>query len=405
MQFIDEASIRVEAGNGGRGCLSFRREKYVPRGGPDGGDGGDGGDVVLVADPGLNTLVDFRFQPLYRAQHGESGSGRNKTGAHGESCRVRVPVGTSVIDEATHEVLGDLVEPGAELIVARGGRRGLGNTRFKTSTNRAPRKTTPGYPGEQRLLRLQLKLLADVGLLGLPNAGKSMLIGKVSAARPKVADYPFTTLVPSLGVVRVGDEASFVMADIPGLIGGAAEGAGLGVQFLRHLARTRILLHLVEPKPLDGADPLDNARLIEHELSSYSAALARRPIWTVISKCDLLDASELDALRARFAAAYPGRPLFAVSALTGSGLAELTASLMDVITEIRRALLEDPEFVKAQGELEEAIGADVLASSLARRRSRGDAQEELAEYADEDAPFGVEDDEDDGDVEVFYVRD
>jgi GTP-binding protein len=406
MQFIDEASIRVEAGNGGRGCLSFRREKYVPRGGPDGGDGGDGGDVVLVADPGLNTLVDFRFQPLYRAQHGQSGSGRNKTGAHGESCRVRVPVGTSVIDEATHEVLGDLVEPGAELIVARGGRRGLGNTRFKTSTNRAPRKTTPGYPGEQRVLRLQLKLLADVGLLGLPNAGKSMLIGKVSAARPKVADYPFTTLVPSLGVVRVGDEASFVMADIPGLIGGAAEGAGLGVQFLRHLARTRILLHLVEPKPLDGADPLDNARLIEHELAAYSSALARRPIWTVISKCDLLEADELDALQARFAAEYPERPLFAVSALTGVGLAELTAGLMDAIAEHRRALREDPDFAAAQAELEAAIGADVLASSLARRRAHSGAESELAEYAPGDAPFAeADDDEDDGDVEVYYVRD
>jgi GTPase len=408
MQFIDEATIRVEAGNGGKGCLSFRREKFVPKGGPDGGDGGDGGDVVLVADPGLNTLVDFRFQPLYRAQHGESGSGRNKTGAHGEHCRVRVPVGTSVIDDETQEVLGDLVEAGAELVVARGGRRGQGNTRFKSSTNRAPRRTTPGYPGEARVLRLQLKLLADVGLLGLPNAGKSMLVSKVSAARPKVADYPFTTLVPSLGVVRVGEEASFVIADIPGLIGGAATGAGLGVQFLRHLARTRILLHLVEPKPLDDSDPLDNARLIEHELHAYSEALARRPIWMVISKCDLLDDAEREALLARFAQEWPGRPLLAISALTGAGLDELTNRMMDDIRETRRALAEDPDFAEAQAALEAQIGADVLASSmarsLARRRARaakaGEADDE--EY-DEEAPSP--DDEGDDGVEVVYVRD
>jgi GTP-binding protein len=402
MQFIDEATIRVEAGNGGKGCLSFRREKFVPKGGPDGGDGGDGGDVVLVADPGLNTLVDFRFQPLYRARHGESGSGRNKTGAHGAHCRVRVPVGTSVIDDETREVLGDLVEPGAELIVARGGRRGLGNARFKSSTNRAPRRTTPGYPGETRILRLQLKLLADVGLLGLPNAGKSMLVSKVSAAKPRVADYPFTTLVPSLGVVRVGDEASFVIADIPGLIAGAAEGAGLGVQFLRHLSRTRILLHVVEPRPLDDSDPLENARLIEQELHAYSEALAQRPIWTVISKCDLLDAGEREALLARFAAAWPGRPLLAISALTGEGLAELTGRLMDEIREIQRALVEDPAFAEAQAALESAITADVLASSLARRR-RGDAAADAEDQGETALP---DEDEDGGDdVEVFYVRD
>jgi len=403
MQFIDEATIRVEAGKGGNGCLSFRREKFVPKGGPDGGDGGDGGDVVLVADPGLNTLVDFRFQPLYRAQPGESGSGRNKTGAHGGHCRVRVPVGTSVIDDATHELLGDLVEAGAELVVAHGGRRGLGNTRFKSSTNRAPRRTTPGQPGETRILRLQLKLLADVGLLGLPNAGKSMLVSKVSAARPKVADYPFTTLVPSLGVVRVGDEASFVIADIPGLIGGAASGAGLGVQFLRHLARTRILVHLVEPKPLDDSDPLENARLIEQELHDYSAALAQRPIWTVISKCDLLDDAERERLLERFATAWPGRPLFAISALTGTGLGELTGRLMDAIREIDRALAEDPEFAEAQAALEAEIGADVLASSLARRqraRAADDAEEDLQDPEDDD-----ESSEDDDGVEVVYVRD
>jgi len=398
MQFIDEATIRVEAGNGGKGCLSFRREKFVAKGGPDGGDGGDGGDVILVADPALNTLIDFRFQPLYRAVHGESGGGRNRTGAQGAPRRVKVPVGTSVIDNETLEVLGDLVEPGAELIVARGGRRGQGNTRFKTSTNRAPRKTTPGYPGEMRQLRLQLKLLADVGLLGLPNAGKSMLISTVSAARPKVADYPFTTLVPSLGVVRVGEEASFVMADIPGLISGAAQGAGLGVQFLRHLARTRILLHLTEPKPLDGADPLDNARLIEDELAAYSSALARRPIWSVISKIDLLEPEEREALLARFQAAYPDRPVHAVSAVTGEGLDELKARLMDAISESQRARAEDPDFAQAQAALEAEIGADVLKSSLARRRAGSDGNDEIEEEAS-----SLDDDEDD-DLEVVYVR-
>lgn len=399
MQFIDEASIRVEAGKGGKGCLSFRREKFVPRGGPDGGDGGDGGDVILVADAGLNTLVDFRFQPLYRAGHGEAGGGRNRTGGHGAPCRIRVPVGTSVIDDETGELIGDLVEPDAELLVARGGRRGLGNTRFKSSTNRAPRRTTPGYPGETRLLRLQLKLLADVGLLGLPNAGKSMLISRVSAARPKVADYPFTTLVPSLGVVRVGEEASFVMADIPGLISGAAEGAGLGVQFLRHLARTRVLLHLVEPRPLDGSDPVANARLIERELVAYSPALARRPIWTVISKIDLLEEDELDALRSRFGEAFPDRPVRAVSALTGAGLDELVGDLMSAIAEFRRAMREDPGFAEAQAALEAEISGDVLAGSPARRRVLQAQAAESTEPTDADDPS-----EDDG-VEVVYVRD
>jgi GTP-binding protein len=407
MQFIDEATIRVEAGNGGRGCLSFRREKYVPRGGPDGGDGGDGGDVVLVADPALNTLVDFRFQPLYRGQHGQPGSGRNKTGAHGEHCRVRVPVGTSVIDETTQEVLGDLVVPDAELVVARGGHHGQGNTRFKTSTNRAPRRTTPGYPGETRILRLQLKLLADVGLLGLPNAGKSMLVSAVSAARPKVADYPFTTLVPSLGVVRVGGEQSFVMADVPGLIEGAAQGAGLGVQFLRHLSRTRILVHLVEPLPTDGADPLENARLIERELAAYSPALATRPIWTVISKCDLLAPAERDALVARFATEWPDRPVLAISAVTGDGLAELTGRLMDAVAGIQVREREDTDYAAAAAEQEAAIAADVLARSreraLARAKARAAGEDVDAAWDDDtDRP----DDRDDDDAQtVVYVRD
>ena len=249
MQFIDEATVYVHAGKGGDGCLSFRREKFVARGGPDGGDGGDGGDVHLVAEAALNTLVDFRYRPRYRAGNGQPGSGRNKTGAHGEDREIKVALGTSVVDADTRELLGDLTEPGQRLLVARGGPHGLGNTRFKSSTNRAPRRTTPGAAGDERELSLQLKLLADVGLLGMPNAGKSTLIAATSAARPKIADYPFTTLVPNLGVVRVDEEASFVMADIPGLIAGAASGSGLGAQFLRHLSRTRLLLHLVDAGP------------------------------------------------------------------------------------------------------------------------------------------------------------
>ncbi|HEX7037022.1 MAG TPA: GTPase ObgE [Pseudomonadales bacterium] len=387
MQFIDEASIRVEAGKGGNGCLSFRREKYVAKGGPDGGDGGDGGDVVLVGDDALNTLVDFRFQPLYRAEHGQPGGSRNKTGARGATLRVRVPVGTSVVDEETLEVLGDVTEPGQELLVARGGRRGLGNAHFKSSTNRAPRRTTPGEPGEVRQLRLQLKLMADVGLLGLPNAGKSTLISTVSAARPKIADYPFTTLTPSLGVVKLDGDASLVMADIPGLIRGAAEGAGLGVQFLRHLARTRILLHLVEALPADGSDPVDNVAAIEAELAAYSAALTERPIWLALSKVDVIDAARRAELLERLRAAHPGRPLFAISAVTGDGVEALVRALLEAVQAHRQALREDEALAAAEAALEARIGEDVLKSALVRR-----------------PPRRSDDEDDDDDVEVHYVR-
>jgi len=370
MQFIDEATIRVEAGKGGGGCLSFRREKYVARGGPDGGDGGDGGNIILVADTALNTLIDFRYQPLYRAANGQPGSGRNKTGAGGDNKRVRVPVGTSVVDEETLETVGDLVVAGQELCVANGGRHGVGNTRFKSSTNRSPRKTTPGEPGEDRVLRLQLKLLADVGLLGLPNAGKSTLISTVSAARPKIADYPFTTLVPSLGVVGVGSDSSFVMADIPGLIKGAADGAGLGVQFLRHLARTRILLHLIELTPAARTEPLANAALLDAELARYSSALAERPVWMVVSKSDLAEATEVEQIAAQLKLAYPQRPVFAISAVTGAGLSELTDALMRAMAEFRSDLAEDAQFAEKQQELETRIAADVLQSSLHVRAQR-----------------------------------
>ena len=393
MQFLDEATIRVQAGKGGNGALSFRREKYIAKGGPDGGNGGDGGDVILVADGALNTLVDFRYQPAYQAKNGTPGSGRNKTGAAGEHCYVKVPVGTTVIDDETQEILGDLSDVGATLLVAKGGHRGVGNAAFKSSTNRAPRKTTPGAPGEQRRLRLQLKLLADVGLLGLPNAGKSTLIGQVSAANPKVADYPFTTLVPNLGVVRVGVDSSFVMADIPGLIVGAAEGAGLGAQFLRHLARTRILLHLVDVLPDDGSDPLQNARAIEEELAQYSAALLERPIWMALSKVDQLEDDALETLQRRFTAAYPDRPLYCVSALGDIGVESMVRDLMQALTEEKRRLAEDEAFALYCERLQQRISADVFAHSQKMRAQRRAAR------ADDD-----DDDWDDGDVEVVYVN-
>src|SRR5690554_3365894 len=299
MKFVDEAEITVEAGKGGNGCLSFRREKFIPKGGPDGGDGGDGGSVYLVADSALNTLIDFRFQRRYRAQSGEQGRGSNCTGKAGEDLFVRVPVGTTVVDASTQEVVADIVEEGVQVLVAQGGRRGLGNTRFKSSTNRTPTKTTRGTDGEVRVLQLQLKVLADVGLLGMPNAGKSTLIRAVSAARPKVADYPFTTLVPNLGVVRVNDERSFVMADIPGLIEGASEGAGLGIRFLKHLTRTNILLHVVDVAPYDGSDPVEDALGIVEELRKFSPTLAERERWLVLNKVDLLTAGEVDAVSTR----------------------------------------------------------------------------------------------------------
>ncbi|MBT0585395.1 Obg family GTPase CgtA [Alteromonas oceanisediminis] len=299
MKFVDEAEIRVEAGDGGNGTIGFRREKYVPRGGPDGGDGGDGGSVYLVADENLNTLIDYRFERFHRAQRGQNGQGSDCTGRGGEDLELRVPVGTRATDKDTAELLGDLTQHGQRLKVAQGGFHGLGNARFKSSTNRAPRIKTDGTPGEIRTLQLELMLLADVGLLGMPNAGKSTFIRAVSAAKPKVADYPFTTLVPNLGVVRMDSQESFVIADIPGLIEGAAEGAGLGIQFLRHLERCRVLLHMVDIMPVDGSDPVDNARAIVNELEKYSPKLAAKPRWLVFNKIDLLMPEEAEALTAK----------------------------------------------------------------------------------------------------------
>jgi GTP-binding protein len=289
MKFVDEAQIRVSAGDGGNGCVSFRREKFIPFGGPDGGDGGSGGSVWLVADEGLNTLVDFRHMRSFKAPRGQGGMGSQMYGKGGEDIEVRVPVGTVVTNVDTDEEIGDLTAHGQRLKVAQGGRGGLGNIHFKSSVNRAPRKSTPGTPGEVRDLKLELRLLADVGLLGFPNAGKSTFIRAVSAATPRVADYPFTTLHPNLGVVRIGTDQSFVIADIPGIIEGAAEGAGLGIQFLRHVSRTSLLLHVVDIRPIDGSDPVEQVRAIEHELQQFDTELVERPRWLVINKSDVID--------------------------------------------------------------------------------------------------------------------
>jgi GTPase len=390
MQFVDEATIQVEAGRGGKGACSFRREKYIAMGGPDGGDGGDGGDVLLEADASLNTLIDFRYQSRYRAEHGAAGHSKGMTGRCGKDLVIRVPSGTTVVDEDTLEILGDMATSGGRLVVARGGGHGFGNTHYKSSTNRAPRKTTPGFPGEIRRLRLQLKVLADVGLLGMPNAGKSTLLARVSASRPKIADYPFTTLTPNLGVVRIGEERSFVMADIPGLIEGAAMGAGLGTQFLRHLARCRVLLHLIEVAPLDGSNPVENARAIEAEVESYSPTLMRRPRWVVMTKTDVTTANETERVLDSMREAFPDRPMFAISAVSGEGIDVLTTALMRHIETSRNSLSGDVELAAAEAALDAEIAADVLRQSLARRPQRPSEAE-----PDPDA-------DDDSDVEVIY---
>lgn len=337
MKFVDEATIRVEAGNGGDGCVSFRRERFIPRGGPDGGDGGDGGSVYLVGDTNLNTLVDFRHHRVHRAERGRNGMGREMTGRKGLDREVHVPAGTRVFDEETNELLGELLAHDERLRVAQGGFHGLGNTRYKSSTNRAPRQSSPGTPGEKRLLRLELIVLADVGLLGMPNAGKSSLITKVSSARPKVADYPFTTLHPNLGVVSRGRDRSFVIADIPGVIEGAAEGAGLGIHFLKHLARTHLLLHLVDLAPLDEtADPADDVRKIEAELKRFGEGLPEKERWLVLNKADLLDEEALTERRSRIVSnlSWSG-PVHVISAVDGRGTDALMEALMQHI-EARR---------------------------------------------------------------------
>ncbi|KGK00529.1 Obg family GTPase CgtA [Thalassotalea sp. ND16A] len=341
MKFVDEVEIRVEAGDGGSGCVSFRKEKYIEYGGPNGGDGGDGGDVYLIADENLNTLIDYRFERFHNAQRGENGKSRDCTGKGGTDCTLKVPVGTRVIDVDTGEQIGDLTKHKQKIMVAKGGWHGLGNTRFKSSTNRAPRQKTLGTPGEIRNLQLELMLLADVGLLGLPNAGKSTLIRSVSAAKPKVADYPFTTLVPNLGVVRLNSQRSFVIADIPGLISGASEGTGLGIRFLKHLERCRILIHLIDVLPADESDPAENALTIINELEQYSEKLAGKPRWLVFNKLDLLLEDEAEEVIQRVTKALNWEGDYhAISAFNREGTADLTQQLMTFIEALPADTLE-----------------------------------------------------------------
>lgn len=386
MKFVDESEIRVEAGDGGNGCVSFRREKYVEFGGPNGGDGGDGGDVYLIADENLNTLIDYRFERFHRAQRGENGKSRDMTGKRGEDLVLKVPVGTRAVDVDTEEQLGDLTKHKQKLMVAKGGWHGLGNSRFKSSTNRAPRQKTDGTAGEIRNLKLELLLLADVGLLGLPNAGKSTLIRSVSAAKPKVADYPFTTLVPNLGVVRLNAQRSFVIADIPGLIEGAADGAGLGTQFLKHLERCRVLLHVVDVMPVDESDPLENAQTIIQELEKHSDKLADKPRWLVLNKLDLMLEEEAKEVTKRIINGLGWQDrVFEISAFNKQGTEELCHALMSFIETL-------------PGDIEEEAPEDKAVEfkwDTYHQEALDDIEDDLD---DEDW------DEDDYDVEVEYRR-
>lgn len=355
MKFVDEAQIRVHAGDGGNGCVSFRREKFIPFGGPDGGDGGDGGSVWLIADEGINTLIDFRHQRSFKAKRGQGGMGSQMYGKGGEDIQIRVPVGTVVTNVDTDEVIGDLTAHGQRLKVAEGGRGGLGNIHFKSSVNRAPRKSTPGTPGEVRDLKFELRLLADVGLLGFPNAGKSTFIRAVSAATPRVADYPFTTLHPNLGVVRIGTDQSFVIADIPGIIEGAADGAGLGIQFLRHVSRTSLLLHVVDIQPIDGSDPVEQVRTIESELQQFDAELVERPRWLVINKSDVFsDEEELHAVANDIVARLEWKgPWFLVSAASQAGTWDVCLKVQqffDAEYAARRERTDAADDVRMRGE-------------------------------------------------------
>ncbi len=407
MKFVDEVSIHVKAGDGGNGMMSFRREKFIEKGGPNGGDGGDGGSIYMEANENLNTLVDYRYTRRFSAPNGEKGGSTDCTGAKGEDLILPVPVGTTVIDAATQEVIGDLVKPGQRLLVAHGGWHGLGNARFKSSTNRAPRQTTPGKPGEARDLILELKVLADVGLLGLPNAGKSTFIRAVSAAKPKVADYPFTTLVPNLGVVSVGRYKSFVVADIPGLIEGASEGAGLGIRFLKHLARTRLLLHLVDMAPLDQSDPAVAAETIIHELSKFSPALADRDRWLVLNKADqLLDDEREERLQDVIKRLNWTGPVFVISALEREGTEALSQEIMRYLDERTLRMAEEPEYAEALAELDQRIEDEARARLQAlddRRALRRAGLRSVDDVGDDDWDDDFEDDEDG--PEIIYVRD
>ena len=397
MKFVDEAIIDVEAGKGGNGCVSFRREKYIPKGGPDGGDGGDGGSVFVRADENVNTLVDYRYIRRYRAETGEGGRGREMTGKKGEDLYLVLPIGTSVIDVDSGETLCDLTTHGEVVKIAQCGFHGLGNTRFKSSVNRAPRQSTNGSPGESRAIKLELKVLADVGLLGLPNAGKSTFIRAVSSAKPKVADYPFTTLVPNLGVVRVGHSRSFVVADIPGIIEGASEGAGLGIRFLKHLVRTRILLHIVDMAPYDESSPAESALAIANELAAFSPELQNRERWLLLNKIDMVPEGELEQRCQQVVDAlnWTG-PVYRMSAIQSQGTELITQNIMTFLEDRAVAFAADPSLKDADDlhrltvETEARTRIEMLA--VARKEKRLGIVDN-----DED-----EDDDDDYDVEVEY---
>ncbi len=395
MKFVDEAIIKVEAGAGGNGALSFLRLKFMPDGGPDGGDGGDGGSVYLEANDALNTLVDYRYTRHHRAKRGEGGRGRNCSGAKADDVILQVPVGTTVIDASTNEVLGDMDKAGMRLLVARGGKGGLGNAHFKSSTNRSPRKTIPGKDGETRELKLELKVLADVGLLGLPNAGKSSLIRAVSAARPKVADYPFTTLLPNLGVVKVGEFQSFVMADIPGLVEGAADGVGLGIRFLKHLVRTRLLLHLVDVLPVDQGDPAEQALSIVNELETFSHTLASQPRWLVLNKIDLLPPEEVQAVRKAVVKKLKWKgPVFEISALNRQGTDALVQAIMRYLEELSEKEKTDEAYATER--------ANLLATLEEEARMKVQELKEIYREKKRAERESDDFDDDDYDIDVFY---
>lgn len=405
MRFVDEAVISVEAGDGGNGVASFRREKFVPFGGPDGGDGGRGGSVYIVADEDTNTLVDYRYTRKFRAERGKNGAGANCAGRGGADIFLNVPIGTTIVDIDSGDIIGDLVENGQKILVAAGGDGGLGNTHFKSSTNRAPRKFTTGFKGQHREIRLELKVLADVGLLGMPNAGKSTFIRAVSAAKPKVADYPFTTMVPNLGVVDVDRHRSFVMADIPGLIEGASEGAGLGIRFLKHLARTRILLHIVDVQPIDGSDPVYNAKAIMNELKKFSPTLSQLPMVLVLNKLDQIAEENREEWCQYILTELDWQgPVFKTSGLLSEGTQQVIYYLMDQIEQQQELEQENPEYAQQVKNFREQLEAETREQTLAAKeayRQMRKAQREQAQNLDDD--FDEDDDDFDDDMEVVYV--
>ncbi len=390
MKFVDEAIINVNAGKGGNGCLSFRREKYIEFGGPDGGDGGKGGDVIFKANENLNTLIDYRYTRNFQAEKGQQGMGRNKTGKSGDDLILEVPIGTTLVDEVSGHVMGDLTKHEQTIIIANGGKGGLGNTHFKSSTNRSPRQTTQGKLGESFQIRLQLQVLADVGLLGLPNAGKSTFMAAITSAKPKIANYPFTTLVPQLGVVRVDELRSFVIADIPGLITGASEGHGLGFRFLKHLTRTRLMLHLVDLQPIDQSDPVDAIHTISHEVAEFSETLASRPCWLVFTKADLMAMEEAETLAASICQRIGWQnDYYIISSATHQGCQRLIQDIMTQLEEWKLAEKENPE----QQANEQAI-RDQLAEEARTRIEQIRLARKLARQE--------ENDDDEHDVEIIY---